>query len=283
MADCTEGNYDKISAAIEGAADELQYVEKELGELQTQLQQLQQRAAQLQDFIGLGKLLLGKQEPSIQMVTPEESELTISTPAFHGTIPRRLSAGDYAKQVLEEVGRPMRAQEMANYLTQRGLMRGKWTREVLRTAMRKNQEIFERVAEGVYALKAWSPEQKSLIEHGMQSLFTETKGEDSEESQADAEPPHNNPNTNKPFTIRVIELLEDSNSSMSPLEMRQEFARRGKHVTKEKICGVLSKLAKDRRIHRPEPGRYSSANFQDPYLAQDGQVLQEVVSPKGFE
>jgi hypothetical protein len=54
MADRAEGSHDKILAAVEGAANDLQDVKREL-------EQLQQRATQLEEFIRLGKMILGGQ------------------------------------------------------------------------------------------------------------------------------------------------------------------------------------------------------------------------------
>ena len=93
----------------------------------------------------------------------------------------------------------MRAEEeMAEYLEGQGLMTGQYLREVLRTAMRKHSD-FERVAEGVYALKAWPRKQKAVPEQGLTAFS----------------PPTTEPNTNnhlnppQPLTVCIVELLGD--------------------------------------------------------------------------
>jgi HB1, ASXL, restriction endonuclease HTH domain len=157
MAERIMEHHDTISAAIDAVAEELQGIETALGHLQRQAQQLQQRATQLQEFMSIGRLLLGEDAAALQVLAP----------ILPRHVSHKVTAANFAKQVLEEVGRPMRVQEIADYLTHRGLMRGKWTREVLRTAMRKHAEVFERVAEGVYVLKAWPSERKSVPDPGL--------------------------------------------------------------------------------------------------------------------
>jgi hypothetical protein len=132
-----------LAAAIALATSQLVALEEEMRPLQAQLDQHQMKVIQLQRFIALGKHLLGE-SPAIP-------------PALSGRGRRRPSAVDYATQVLETTGRPMRAQEIADYLHHQGLMPGKWTREVLRTAMRNHPQLFACVAQGLYALQAWAP------------------------------------------------------------------------------------------------------------------------------
>lgn len=149
--------HESLMAAITEAQDELREVQGQLVHLQRALYQLQCRAAQLTHFIELGHRLLGEEAPLDAVALPAASAPALSQP-------KKFSAADYAQQVLDEVEHPMRVRDILDYLHQRGLMRDKWAGQVLRTAMRKHQELFECVARGVYALRGWSPARKGLHE-----------------------------------------------------------------------------------------------------------------------
>jgi hypothetical protein len=148
-----------IVTAIAAAQDELREVEKQLVQLQASLDQLQGRAAQLAQFIWLGRQLLGDEAPPDLVALP-----AVSAPARPQSKP--LSAADYAQQVLAEVAHPMRVRDILDSLHQRGHMRDKWAGQVLGNAIRKHPERFECVAKGVYALRGWSPARKELHDPG---------------------------------------------------------------------------------------------------------------------
>src|SRR5262245_3137652 len=119
--------------------------------------------------------------------------------------------------------------------------------------MRKTQEIFERIDEGVYALKAWSPEQKSLEQQQNASLF----------------PPISPRMSPKPINIHqtltgcLLDILETASGSMSPAEIRGQLRQSGRPVSKEAVTGALSRLAAEKRVDKPAPGRYVSMNHND--------------------
>jgi hypothetical protein len=247
-------NRDLISAAIVGAADQQQYVESQIMQLQAQLQRLQQHATQLQSFISLGKALLGEETSLETPVLPGETEASTTAYSSPGIFPRKLTISDHARQTLEEVQRPMRVTEMADYLVQRGLVKGQWPKEVLRTAMRKNPQIFERVAEGVYALKAWPPEQKCIL--GDSLSFPPSKETQQRMSAK------RNVNTQQPLPACIVELLEAAGKRMRPAEIEEELTRIGKRRSKEVVTSTLSTLVSQGRIKRPAPAQYVALSIE---------------------
>jgi Flp pilus assembly CpaE family ATPase len=130
-----------IVAAMASATQELAALTSQLEERTV----LQQRARHLEAFIRVGTVLLGQGN--------EEA------------VPRKpRTAAQHARYVLETCQRPMRAKEIAEYLAQHGLMQGRWTAEVLRTAMRTHPEDFACLRTGLYALRAWPSTHKRVPE-----------------------------------------------------------------------------------------------------------------------
>jgi hypothetical protein len=159
----------------------------------------------------------------------------------------------------------MRVMEIADYLMQRGLMRGKWTREVLRTGMRNKPEIFERIGEGIYALKSWPPEQKNIPGQMLSSLFPQGMRKDSSDK----------PNMQMTLLSRITELLEDTKRLMGPTEIGNELVRQGKATRKEvdsSLHSALSTLVKRGLINRPEQGRYLALPMPEKHLVNDESI-----------
>lgn len=132
-------SHQKIADAIDEAIDELYQVQRQL----KQLHMLEQRAKQLEEFITLGKSLIG-QEIADRSIESQDREARDSR-----------TVKDTVRALFEEKKHPMRMYELANELIAREWVVGKWAREVIRTAVRRHQEDFERIAGGVYALKEW--------------------------------------------------------------------------------------------------------------------------------
>jgi len=244
-----DGDRDKIFEAIETATHQLAQVNKQL----EQLHILQQRARHLEEFIALGKILAG-QAPGEE---PHESSANTARTlpdAVSGerALDRKRTATDYARLALEDAKRPMRAAEMADYVQRLGLMKGQYVREVLRTAMRKHPD-FERISEGLYALKAWPPELKSVPEQQTSSLFSPIMGKDE----------HAHLNLQQPLTACVVELLETARKSMSPVEIEVELARRGKSMGGDSVSSALSRLVRENRIKRPTTGQYAALSYEN--------------------
>ena len=153
-----DGDRETILAAIEIATQQLVHVNTQL----EQLQLLQQRARHLDAFIRLGHALLGDEQPPQLPESPQETARPHQE-AFPHEPPsgRKRTAAEYARSTLEAFQRPMRAQEMAEYVQRLGLMQGQYVGEVLRTAMRKHP-AFECISAGLYALKAWPPVLKAV-------------------------------------------------------------------------------------------------------------------------
>jgi hypothetical protein len=123
-----------IVAAMASAATELAALTRQLAHVSV----LQDRARHLEAFIRVGTVLLGEGR---ETAAPR----------------KKRTAVQHATRVLETFQRPMRAKEMAAYLAQHGCMQGRWTAEVLRTAMRTHPEDFACIGRGLYALRAWPP------------------------------------------------------------------------------------------------------------------------------
>jgi hypothetical protein len=245
---CMENQFDgernKYFEAIEAATNELVAINRRLEELHV----LQQRARQLEDFIGRGKVLLGQAHDEKPPEPPSDTERILHDACINETPPRRQrTAVECARLALEAFKRPMRAQEMADYLEQRGLMQGQWTREVLRTAMRKHPD-FERIDAGLYALTAWPPALKSVPEQQAPSLFSR-----STEKNANG-----NLNLHQPLTTCIVELLETAKRPMSPGEIEKELRRCGKVIGGDSVSSALSRLVRENRIKRPTTGQYAA-------------------------
>jgi hypothetical protein len=239
-----DGDHSKIFEALEAATHQLAQVNKRL----EQLQLLQQRARQLEEFIALGKILTGQATGNEPHACPAQpAHILPETSNGDLAVPRKRTAADYARLALEEAQRPMRAAEMAEDLQRRGLMEGQYVREVLRTAMRKHAD-FERVSEGLYALKAWPSELKTRREQQTSSLFPPI-------TEQDLNPPLN---PQQPLTTCIVELLETTTRLMSPVEIEAELRRRGKPIGKDSLSSALSRLVGERRIQRPQIGKYKA-------------------------
>jgi hypothetical protein len=169
---------------------------------------------------------------------------------------RKLSIADHAKQALEEMQRPMRFTEIRDCLRQKGMMQGSWSHQGLRIVL-KNHKYFERLVPGVFALKEWTAEQKSIPVPSLPSLglqTTETNGI-------------------QPLTVRICQMLEEANKPMKRAELSEELVNQGKATSKELISSMssaLSRLRQQRRIWRPEPGVYAASTYQAQRPVQNG-------------
>jgi hypothetical protein len=138
----------KIADAIESASTELRDIQQQL----EQFRRLEQRAKQLEDFIALGRILIGEVQTAdtpVSLVQPN------SPPRRFTKTPRRKrTVATCVRELLEEYQRPMRLMEITQELLDRKWVKGKWAREVIRTALNRGDE-FERIVTGVYALKHW--------------------------------------------------------------------------------------------------------------------------------
>lgn len=142
---------DKILEAITEAARELE--------------NLQQRANQLRDFIALGKSLLGQDEMADvpPTVTREEEATDAHQPTGEGDeATQGQTIAEWAYKCLEEGGKPMRVPEIAKILVERQQVKGSYATEVIRAAMGRRQDLFERVAFGLYALRRWPASLKRI-------------------------------------------------------------------------------------------------------------------------
>jgi hypothetical protein len=139
-----------IVAAMASATTELAAIARQLEPLAA----LQERARRLEAFIRLGKVLLGEDRE-------EDREEDLEETAQR----KKRTSVEHARHVLETFQRPMRTQEMADYVEEHGLMQGSWTREVLRTAMRTHPEDFECISKGLYVLREWPSIYKRVPDH----------------------------------------------------------------------------------------------------------------------
>lgn len=141
-------NQAKITDAIESATLELRDLQQQL----EQFRRLEQRAKQLEDFISLGRILMGDAQNTTIPVLPPKKDLP------HRKFPKiprgKRTAPTCARKLLEEQQKPMRLLEITRELLTRKWVSGKWAREVIRNALNRGDD-FERLAPGVYALKHW--------------------------------------------------------------------------------------------------------------------------------
>jgi hypothetical protein len=141
-------NQPKIADAIESASTELRDIQQQL-EL---FRRLEQRAKQLEDFIALGRVLIGEAESVEIAEFPPKNE---HQPRRFPKTPRgKRTVATCIRELFEEYQRPMKLLEITQELLDRKWVKGKWAREVIRTALNRGDE-FERIVTGVYALKHW--------------------------------------------------------------------------------------------------------------------------------
>jgi hypothetical protein len=148
-------NQPKIADAIESASTELRDIQQQL-EL---FRRLEQRAKQLEDFIALGRLLIGEEQTtkapeSPVKATPPPKRFGPGRGGFPKAPRGKRTVATCVRELLEEHRRPMRLMEITQELLDRKWVKGKWAREVIRTALNRGDE-FERIVPGVYALKHW--------------------------------------------------------------------------------------------------------------------------------
>jgi hypothetical protein len=141
-------NQPKVADAIASATMELRDIQQQL----EQLRRLEQRAKQLEEFIALGRILIGEVQTADTPVAPAQPEP--SRRIFPKTPRGKRTVATCVRELLEEHQRPMRLLEITQELLGRKWVKGKWAREVIRTALNRGDE-FERIVTGVYALKNW--------------------------------------------------------------------------------------------------------------------------------
>jgi hypothetical protein len=141
-------NQPKIADAIESATMELRDIQQQL----EQFRRLEQRAKQLEEFIALGRILVGEVQSADTPVSPAQPEPPRRK--FQKTPRGKRTVATCVRELLEEHQRPMRLLEITQELLDRKWVKGKWAREVIRTALNRGDE-FERIVTGVYALKHW--------------------------------------------------------------------------------------------------------------------------------
>jgi hypothetical protein len=117
-------------------SDDLSNVREALKSAEDELAQLNRRRAVLQAFITSGYRLLGESQP----IDPS----------------RRKGRGQgihiYLEPLLRECPEGLSVQELTHTLISRGLIEGRWAREVIRNALNRGTQ-FQRVRPGVYVLK----------------------------------------------------------------------------------------------------------------------------------
>jgi hypothetical protein len=235
---------EKIAAAIEEAQAELHAVVAQM----EVLHQLQQRAQQLQQFIRHGKVLIGEETSDAVLDSfPFGAYSTADLPGPRSRGRRQPSAADLAKSLLEELGQPMRVTELARELERRGVLESQWATEVLRSGIGRHDD-FERIAPGIYALRAWPAEQKAWPPRLVsitpspplkRQILTE-------------------PEPQRSIADTIVVLLERTGREMTLAEIERELENTGRTMHERTVSGRLSKLVKDHRVLRTGAGRYAA-------------------------
>lgn len=140
-----EADRNKIKEAIETAARKRDQLFNKIKELED----IKKEITKLEGFINQGKILLGL-EPiaaSLDLAFQEESQDSVRP-----TLEKKISEGIY--EILIESGRPMNPLEIANEFYKRGWRLSRANgREVLRAALKRNFDIFDKKTDGTYDLK----------------------------------------------------------------------------------------------------------------------------------
>jgi hypothetical protein len=154
-----------LRGAIETAVHDLAAINNAIKKRVEKLQELQRRAQPLEAFVRAGRKVLGDDRDTQRPAPFSEQGKAPHEACIHEAATQgKRTATAYARLALEASQRPMRTQEMAAYLEKHGLMQGRWTSEVLRTAMRTHPEGFECIRTGLYALREWPSTQKCVPE-----------------------------------------------------------------------------------------------------------------------
>lgn len=67
---------------------------------------------------------------------------------------------------------------------------------------------------------------------------------------------------------QVIAILSEASQPIGPAEIRLELAKTGKDVPQNVMTGILSRLAKEKRVIRLERGKYRAAKKEDSLIEQ---------------
>jgi hypothetical protein len=241
---------EKMAIVIAEAEREFSSVASQLEALEQQLQSLQQQASHLQSFITLGKTLMGELPVEHNDISnPVEEPIKITA---GGQAHLRASAADHARDLLEHVQRPMRVTDIARDLIQKGLVQGKWAQEVLRAGMGRREE-FERITAGVYALRHWPAALKVWSESSFSKPVARRRS-----GHTGPRGPHGRLQSGRSLAEDIIYVLSQYDRALTPTEIEHEVKEIRTYVGPNTVSGTLSRLVlKDKRVERPELGRYA--------------------------
>ena len=145
-----------IAVAIASAENSLQELTARLATLRTQQATLHQRATSLQDFVALGRTLLGDDPVrggAALTPTPAEQPGEPSSPL---PVLQKPTIAMAAAQLLEDRHQPLHVTAMVTALVEQQVLKGQYPAAVLRNVLRKNPDLFKALnAKGHYALTTW--------------------------------------------------------------------------------------------------------------------------------
>jgi hypothetical protein len=144
-----------IPPAIEEAKQELTFVASEIAALTS-------KRKQLETFITTGRLLAKTLRPQPHSVDgPKISSQPPQTTRWPEAPPKKMKQN--AVDAFRRIGHPMETRIIVETMARQGTpIGGTHQRESLRSMMNKNQDTFERLAPGIWALREWPAELKQL-------------------------------------------------------------------------------------------------------------------------
>jgi hypothetical protein len=151
-----------IKPAIEEAKQELQTVMSDIGVLTA-------RRKILEAFIASGEMLTAK---GIRSEAHAEAALRNRAQAPMTQLPlvggangngHQREMWENVAEAINQAGRPMTAGEIVAAMHQMGTpVGGNFQRENVRATLNRKKDVFERVEAGLFALKSWPPDRKTV-------------------------------------------------------------------------------------------------------------------------
>lgn len=144
-----------IRQAIDTAEEELVSIKARLEEMKP----LMQRQEKLEAFLLHARALLPvESSPGERHAAGTEVKTEAEARRVDGK-----AVWNWAEQVLTQARHPMRVIDITNEIIRSGRqLSDKWGTEVVRAAMGRMPDVFERVAPGLYALKSWPQQMKAV-------------------------------------------------------------------------------------------------------------------------
>jgi septal ring factor EnvC (AmiA/AmiB activator) len=144
------------ASRIQAAVSEAQH---ELAKITPQIESLTERRKSLESLVASGLTLLKK---STRPEAPQSEVLSTSeVQRNHLAFSARREVWQNVAEALKHAGRPMPPKQIVETMERLGTpVSGNFPRDHVRSTMSRRRDVFERMGQGSWGLKAWSPDAK---------------------------------------------------------------------------------------------------------------------------